>query len=275
MAASYEKLGDWENSAKASQSCIQADNKFVKGYFRLATAQKALNNLAECIKVLQNGLGVDPSNNDLKKMKKDVIELQRGEQVAKYCTKASEQMQSGDLSGAFKTLDMASRLDAGNPDIDAMMKKVRPKYEAQERARKSGLSSTEKYKEEGDTKYKAADFEGAIVDYTKCLKALGDNSKPLAIKCLSNRSACFKQISNFDGTIEDCSGVLEVEPNNVKALVRRSQAFEAVERYKFALQDVKTVLTMPRADVGEANFTLCNGMQHRLNKVVAQLKAMN
>jgi len=92
---------------------------------------------------------------------------------------------------------------------------------------------------------------------------------------LSNRSACFKQISNFDGTIEDCSAVLEADPTNVKSLVRRAQAFEAVERYKFALQDVKAVLTMPRGDVGEQNFTLCNGMQHRLNRVVAQLKTMN
>ena len=87
--------------------------------------------------------------------------------------------------------------------------------------------------------------------------------------------ACYKQISNFDGTIADCTAVLEVEPQNVKALVRRAQAFEGVERYRFALQDVKTVLAMPYAQVGQANFDLCNGMQHRLNRTVAQLKKMS
>ncbi len=88
-------------------------------------------------------------------------------------------------------------------------------------------------------------------------------------------SACYKQISNFDGTISDCTAVLEVEPQNVKALVRRAQAFEGVERYRFALQDVKTVLAMPYHQVGKTNFDLCNGMQYRLNRTVAQLKKMN
>jgi hypothetical protein len=30
MAASYEKLGDWSESADAARNCIKADNKFVK-----------------------------------------------------------------------------------------------------------------------------------------------------------------------------------------------------------------------------------------------------
>ena len=166
------------------------------------------------------------------------------------------------------------RLDAGNPDIDSMMSKVRPKYEAQEKARKSGLGANELLKEKGDDEYKKANFEGAIDFYTKCLDATSDKTCTLAVKAYSNRAACFKQISNFDGTIEDCSMVLEAEPNNVKALVRRAQAFEAVERYKFALQDVKQVLGQPRSEVGEANFNLCNGMQHRLRRVVEQLKNM-
>ena len=91
----------------------------------------------------------------------------------------------------------------------------------------------------------------------------------------SQPTACYKQISNFDGTIEDCTAVLEIDPENVKALVRRAQAFEGVERYRFALQDVKTVLAMPYAQVGQANYQLCNGMQHRLQRTVSQLKKMN
>lgn len=88
-------------------------------------------------------------------------------------------------------------------------------------------------------------------------------------------TACYKQISNFDGVISDCTAVLEVDPENVKALIRRAQAFEGVERYRFALQDVKTVLVMPYSKVGQANFNLCNMMQHRLQRTVNQLKKMN
>ncbi len=95
------------------------------------------------------------------------------------------------------------------------------------------------------------------------------------IPILNYTTACYKQISNFDGVISDCTAVLEVDPENVKALIRRAQAFEGVERYRFALQDVKTVLMMPYNKVGKANFDLCNMMQHRLQRTVTQLKKMN
>ena len=155
---------------------------------------------------------------------------------------------------------------------------VKPKFNALESKRKAGLSPIERHKEQGDDAYKNANFEQAIEHYTKCLDILkrdGKGDSELALKSYSNRAACYKQISNFDGTIADCSAVLEVERDNVKALIRRAQAFEGVERYRFALQDVKAVLAMPYEKVGKVNFELCNGMQHRLNRVVQQLKAMN
>ena len=46
MAACYEKTGNYEEMANASQNCIKADKSFVKGYFRLATAQKNMSDLA-------------------------------------------------------------------------------------------------------------------------------------------------------------------------------------------------------------------------------------
>lgn len=276
-AACWEKLGNYEKMAEAGKNCIKADRNFVKGYFRLATAQKSLNMLPDCIKTLENGLGIQSSNPDLKRMKKEITELQRGEQVAAYISKAEEQMQNGDIGASMKTLDLASRLDAGNPDVERMMSRVKPKFEAMEAKRKASLSSTEKHKENGDQAYKNANFEGAIEHYSKCIDALRSEGKAesaLALKAYSNRAACYKQISNFDGTIADCTAVLEVEPENVKALIRRAQAFEGVERYRFALQDVKTVLAMPFNQVGKANFDLCNMMQHRLNRTVQQLKKM-
>jgi stress-induced-phosphoprotein 1 len=278
MAACHEKLKQYDEMAEASRNCIKADRTFVKGYFRLATAQKVMNDLEGCIKTLENGLGVQSSNTDLKNMKKEVIELQRGEQVAGYCAKAQEQIKSNDIAGAYKSLELASRLDAGNADIEKLMKQVKPKWDQLEAKRKKGLSGPDLYKEKGDDMYKNANFEGAVEMYTKCidaLKASGKGQSEIALKAYSNRAACYKQISNFDGTIQDCTAVLEVEPENVKALVRRAQAFEGVERYRFALQDVKTVLAMPFHKVGKQNFDLCNGMQHRLQRTVEQLKKMN
>lgn len=276
-AACWEKLGNYEKMAEAARKCISANRTFVKGYFRLATAQKNLNQLGECIKTLESGLAVQSTNADLKKMKKEITELQRGEQVASHIARAEEQLQNGDVAAAMKTLDLASRLDAGNPDIERMMTKVKPKFDAMEKRRKASLSPTEQHKERGDTAYKNANFEEAVNHYTKCIDMLvkeGKAESELALKAHSNRAACYKQISNFDGTISDCTAVLEIDQENVKALIRRAQAFEGVERYRFALQDVKTVLSMPYAKVGKANFDMCNMMQHRLQKTVKALKQM-
>jgi len=276
-AACWEKIGGFAEMEKSARGCISADKNFVKGYFRLATALKNLNDIGGCIKALESGLAVQSSNPDLKRMKKEVTEIQRNEQVSGYCRKADEQMQSGDISGAFKTLELASRLDADNSQVRSMMSRVKPKYEQLEAKRKSGLSTDARHKERGDEAYKTADFEGAIVHYTQCidsLRAAGKTDSDLAVKTYSNRAACYKQISNFDGTIEDCTAVLEVDPDNVKALIRRAQAFEGVERYRFSLQDCRSVLSMPYEKVGKTNYELCNMMQHRLNRTVQQLKKM-
>lgn len=278
MAACYEKLRNYEEMAEASRQCVKADKTFVKGYFRLAVAQKQLNLLTDCIKTLESGLALASSNADLKQMKKDVTELVRAQTVANHCTTAQQQYQSGDVTAAYKTLQLASRLDGNSPDIARLQKTIQPAYDKAERQRKQSLSGIELHKEKGDELYKAANFEQAIVEYTKCLdglKASGREQDAVALKAFANRAACFKQISNFDGVIADCTSVLEVEPDNVKALVRRAQAFEGVERYRFALQDVKTVLSMPANVAGKANVDLCHQMQHRLQRTVDQLKKMD
>jgi hypothetical protein len=153
----------------ASRSCIKADKAFVKGYFRLATALKAKNDLDGCIKALESGLAVDSANADLKKMKKDLTELQRGENVAALIRKCEEQMANGQIAEAYKTLDLASRQDAGNPDIERMMAKVKPKFDRMEAQRRNNLSSDEVHKERGDDAFKNAQFEGEYEVGCSCM----------------------------------------------------------------------------------------------------------
>lgn len=163
MAACYEKISDYDKMEEASRGCIKADKNFVKGYFRLATALKNKNDLDGCIKALESGLAVDSANADLKRMKKELTELQRGETVAAYLRKCEEQTANGDIAGAYKTLELASRLDAGNPDIEKMMSRVKPKYDRMEAQRRAALSGEEVHKERGDDAYKNAQFEGELL----------------------------------------------------------------------------------------------------------------
>ena len=274
-SAAYAALEKWEEAAEDGRACIRVKKDFIKGYFRLSVALRALKRYKEAVDNIKMGLAVDPGNADLKKQASEMEEIMRQDKVASFMSKAHEQSQNGDFAECLKTIDRGLALDGGNKQLTALKAKIQPKFDAAEKRRVSGLSKPEKDKEIGDKLYKDANFEGAIQAYTKCLDALKDKSTDLAIKALSNRAACYKQLSNFDGTIEDCTTVLEFETDNVKSLVRRAQALEAVERYKSALQDVKYVLSMPANTVGQANWQLCNQMQHRLTRVVQQLKNNN
>jgi tetratricopeptide (TPR) repeat protein len=75
LAASYEKLGMYDEMQKASEHCIDTDQTFIKGYFRLAAALKAKLQMSESIVTLDRGLDIDPTNADLKKMKKEVWKI--------------------------------------------------------------------------------------------------------------------------------------------------------------------------------------------------------
>ncbi|KAH8063522.1 hypothetical protein JL722_2697 [Aureococcus anophagefferens] len=253
----YAALEMWDE-AEDGRSCVKVNKNFIKGYFRLAVALRSAGKYKEAVDNIKMGLAVDPGNADLKKQSSEMEELMRKDRVVALVAKAKEQMQGGELKDCLATCDRgrgAAQVRGG------------------EKRRVGSLSKNARDKELGDQAYKSADFEGAIKLYTKCLDATSDKGSEIAVKAYSNRAACYKQLSNFDGTIEDCTAVLDADPENVKSLVRRAQAFEAVERYKSALQGVKFVLQMPPPQVGQANWTLCNQMQHRLNRVVAQLKA--
>lgn len=231
-----------------------------------------MGNLEAALDVVKRGLGVESTNADLKRMSREIEEAMRIRRVDAAIESANKLLAANEITDAYKTVDAALRLDPNNSTLNNLMDKIRPKYERAEKARVAGLDRNERMKEEGDTKFKNADFEGAIAAYTRCIESLRDDSNPLAIKCYANRAACYKQLSNFEATISDSTMVLEHKPDDVKSLIRRAQASEACERYKSALQDVRQVLAFGPDVCGKATYDLANGMQHRLNRVIAQLK---
>lgn len=276
-SACYMALDDYENAAEDGRLCIQANKHFIKGYFRLATALEKMSMFDKVTETLKMGLAIEPQNKDLLAMENRVKNILREEKSAKLQAQAAQYEQAGEWDKCFKTLESARKIDAGNQVLQDKFAQVKVKYERAEKQRVANLDRTEGLKEQGDAKYKEGMFEEAITFYSQCITAAAKKQKyhELHMKALSNRAACYKQLSNFDETIADCTTVLEHEPNNVKALIRRAQAFEAVERYKLALADVKTVLYMPAGSQGQTNFKTCMQMQGRLQMVIEKLKSGN
>ena len=127
-AACWEKLGDYVMMEKAARKSLSADKSFIKGYFRLAMALKHQNDFKGCANALESGLAIDGSNEDLKKLKVEVTKI-IDDQVRSHFHDAEEMLLNGDISGAYKTLENARKLDANNSKIESLMIKVKPKWE--------------------------------------------------------------------------------------------------------------------------------------------------
>ncbi|KAJ0404143.1 hypothetical protein P43SY_008701 [Pythium insidiosum] len=170
---------------------------------------------------------------------------------------------------ALATLRAGQRVDFDNKDLNKLIQEIEPLQKKVEMARRSGMNRAELLKEEGNDAFKKAHFERAIELYTEALEASDRQDSPLALSCYNNRAACNQQLSAFSAVVRDCTHVLEYEPQNQKALLRRALAYEGLERYRLALQDIRTLLSI------NPNIEIANKAQHRLGEYVRKLKSDN
>uniref|UniRef100_M4DT84 PB1 domain-containing protein n=1 Tax=Brassica campestris TaxID=3711 RepID=M4DT84_BRACM len=105
------------------------------------------------------------------------------------------------------------------------------------------LKRAHELKEEGNKKFQAKDFQGALEQYADALKLVPKSHRDRAV-FHSNRAACLMQMKpiDYDKVISECSMALQVHPGFTRALLRRARALEAVGKYELAAQDVNLLL---------------------------------
>ena len=100
------------------------------------------------------------------------------------------------------------------------------------------LSMSEQKRERGNALFARNDFPGAIHSYNKAIKILESGSlqgspeklQSLAdcrLKCCNNMAACQLKVEAYDAAIISCLSVLDLQPENVKALFRLGKAHTA------------------------------------------------
>jgi len=104
------------------------------------------------------------------------------------------------------------------------------------------LSPQQLSKEEGNFHYKEGRYDKAIESYTKAIKLTKNEDEKATF--LSNRAACYAQMQMYNEVIADCNLCLEVQPNNVKAIVRRGLAYESKEIWKLARIDMQKAISL-------------------------------
>ena len=122
------------------------------------------------------------------------------------------------------------------------------------------------YYNEGNEKYNQNDFDKAFNIYTEGLKE-PDIDYKLKIKLLSNRSICSLKLRLFNEIIIDCTAVLLVEPDNIKAILRRAMAYEYCGDFKNALCDIISAKKSKHCGIHSSNL---NSSENRLRNLISR-----
>ncbi|XP_054831528.1 tetratricopeptide repeat protein 1 [Eublepharis macularius] len=99
-----------------------------------------------------------------------------------------------------------------------------------------------KLKEEGNEQFKRREYEEAEDSYSKALEVCPACCSTDRSVLYSNRAAARMKQDKKEVAIGDCSKALELNPDYIKALLRRAELYEKTEKLDEALEDYKNVL---------------------------------
>ncbi|XP_074941602.1 sperm-associated antigen 1 [Phalacrocorax aristotelis] len=122
-----------------------------------------------------------------------------------------------------------------------------------------------KLKSEGNELFKSGQFGEAVLKYSEAIEyvsGLGEQSPDDLSILYSNRAACYLKEGNCSDCIQDCNRALELQPFSLKPLLRRAMANEAMERYRQAYIDYKTVLQI------DSSIQAANDSANRITKTL-------
>lgn len=88
----------------------------------------------------------------------------------------------------------------------------------------------------GNSLFSEGKYDRASEFYTRAIE-LDTKNSPQKANCYANRAACFQQTHMYKEMVSDCEKALEINPNHVKAFMRRAIAYEGMEKWKLALAD--------------------------------------
>lgn len=112
----------------------------------------------------------------------------------------------------------------------------------------TGMSEEEKLrkatreKDKGNEAYRSGDYEEAILYYSRSISLIQTAAS------INNRALAYLKIQKWDKALFDCRVVLDMEPNNIKALLRRGSAYKGKKDYEKARADFQQALDLEPAN---------------------------
>ncbi|XP_025201205.1 tetratricopeptide repeat protein 1 [Melanaphis sacchari] len=129
-------------------------------------------------------------------------------------------------------------------------------------------------KNEGNVKFKNQEHEEASKIYTDALRTCPLIFPNYRAIFFANRAAAKSNI-NIESAIQDCTRAIELDPDYLKAYIRRSKLFERNDKLDEALDDLKKVLDIDRnnAEVAYNARVLQEKINERNEKLKTEMMA--
>ncbi|KAM6475504.1 tetratricopeptide repeat protein 1 isoform 1-T6 [Liasis olivaceus] len=130
-----------------------------------------------------------------------------------------------------------------------------------------------KLKEEGNKQFKKGEYKEAEDSYAKALQVCPASCNTDRSVLYSNRAAARMKQDKKEMAISDCSKALELNPNYIKALLRRAELYEKTEKLDEALEDYKNLLEKDPSvyQAREACMRLPKQIEERNEKLKAEM----
>jgi len=232
-AAAYANSSQWEKSLMDAQKSLQLNSSWVKGHFRSGVAYLELKKYDDAISSLQKACNLEPGNDELKKYLSQAEQGKKQSQAKPAPQQSKPQQQSSSAP------------------------------QQQQKPQSTATTTAGKAKEEGNEHFKLGKIPQAIESYTRAINLSTDPNEKATI--YSNRAACYVQLYEPQKVVADCTECLNVQPNNLKALIRRGLAYESLEKYKMALEDLQKVL------LADPSVQVAGQAVHRIKSALSKM----
>jgi len=218
-AMCYAAMKKWDKWLRDAETSIKYKKDWEKGHYRRGMALQNLGRMQEAVAAFQECVKLSPASADFQKAldtaKKEMFKGMSEAEILK--------LEGNDLFKGGK-IDLAIKKYS-----DALAKIPEIKMDAKSPTNAAGSAAA------------AAPASGAAAA-APAAKAADDKNRVLKADILANRAACYVQLYEPTKVRADCDEALKLVPNHGKALLRRGQALESLEKYKLALEDFEAVL---------------------------------
>ncbi|EON95989.1 putative heat shock protein sti1 protein [Phaeoacremonium minimum UCRPA7] len=146
-----------------------------------------------------------------------------------YARIGSAYEKQGDLEKAVEHYNMSLR-EHRTPDVVNKLRAAERKKIEDAKKAYVDPAKAEEAREEGNAKFKASDWPGAVAAYSEMIKRAPEDPRGY-----SNRAAAFVKLLEFPSALDDCDAAIKRDPKFIRAYIRKAQAYFGMREYSKCL----------------------------------------